>query len=134
MPILIPFPFPILIPMFYVKLLVLEDPILDNQYKIADRSTFPIPKPIQSNPVLWPKVIIFGALWWPNQWFYQKRVLIWLGVDTLGYNISKDQLSRSKTVASSLKKVHFWNPIWWTPSALWDGPSPRTRLYLNQSG
>ena len=89
---------------------------------------------IQSNPVLWPKVIIFGALWWPNQWFYQKRVLIWLGVDTLGYNISKDQLSRSKTVASSLKKVHFWNPIWRTPSALWDGPSPRTRLYLNQSG
>ena len=56
----------------------------------------------------------------PNQWFYQKKVLIWLGVDTLGYNISKDQLSRSKTVASSLKKVHFWNPIWRTPSALWN--------------
>ena len=45
MPISMPFPFPILIPMFYVKLLVLEDPILDNQYKIADRSTFPIPIP-----------------------------------------------------------------------------------------
>ena len=47
MPKSIPFLFPILIPMFYVKLLVLvlEDPILDNQYKIADRSTFPIPIP-----------------------------------------------------------------------------------------
>ena len=85
---------------------------------------------IQSNPVLWPKAIIFGALRWPNQWFYQQRVLIWLGVDTLGYNISKNQLSRSKTVASSLKKVHFWNPIWRTPSALWNGPCPISLSFL----
>ena len=28
---------------------------------------------VQSNPVLWPKVIIFGALWWPNQWFLSKK-------------------------------------------------------------
>ena len=76
--------------------------------KVGEILVFHTMQFIQSDPVLWPKVIIFGALWWPNQWFYQKRVLIWLGVDTLGYNISKDQLSRSKTVASSPKKVHFW--------------------------
>ena len=89
---------------------------------------------VQSYPVKWPILIIFGALPWPNEWVCQQRVVIWLWVDALSYNISKNQLPRSKTVASSPKKVHFWNPIWGTPSALWNGPSPRTRLFLNQSG
>ena len=85
---------------------------------------------IQSIPVLWPKVVIFGALRWPHQWFYQQRVVIWLWVDALGYNISKNQLPKSKTMASSHKKVHFWNPIWGTPSALWNGPSPISLSFL----
>ena len=85
---------------------------------------------LQSIPVLWPKVVIFGALRWPHQWFYQQRVVIWLWVDALGYNISKNQLPKSKTMASSHKKVHFWNPIWGTPSALWNGPSPISLSFL----
>ena len=85
---------------------------------------------VQSNPVFWNILIIFGALPWPNRWFCQQRVVIWLWVDALGYNISKNQLPRSKTVASSHKKVHFWNPIWRTPSALWNGPSPISLSFL----
>ena len=60
----------------------------------------------------------------------KKRVVIWLWVDALAYKISKNQLPRSKTVASSHKKVHFWNPIWRTPSALWNGPSPISLSFL----
>ena len=85
---------------------------------------------IQSNPVFWTRLVIFEALPWPNRWFNQQRVVIWLWVDALGYNISKNQLPRSKTVASSHKKVHFWNPIWRTPSALWNGPSPISLSFL----
>ena len=81
-------------------------------------------KKLQSNPVFWNRLNIFAALPWPNRWFYWQRVVIRLWVDILGYNMSKNQLPRSKTVASSLKKVHFWKPIWRTPSALWNGPSP----------
>ena len=33
-------------------------------------------------------------------------------------------------MASSLKKVHFWNPICRTPSALWNGPSPISLSFL----
>ena len=84
----------------------------------------------RSDPVFWTRFVIFEALPWPNRWFNQQRVVIWLWVDALGYNISKNQLPRSKTVASSHKKVHFWNPIWRTPSALWNGPSPVSLSFL----
>ena len=54
--------------------------------------------------------------------------------NALDYNISKDQCSRIRTVASGLKKVHFWNPICQASLAWWDGPSPLTLSYLNRSG
>ena len=57
---------------------------------------------VQSNPIFWNRLIIFGALARPNKWFNQQKAVIWLWVDTLGYNISKNQLPGSKTVASSL--------------------------------
>ena len=84
---------------------------------------------VQSNPVFWTILIIFGAVPCPNQLFYQKGEVIWLWVDGLGYNISKDQLLSLKIVASSHKKVHFWNPIWRTPSALWNRPSSISRSF-----
>ena len=37
----------------------------------------------------------------------QKVLVIWLWGNALDYNISKDQGSRIRTVASGLKKVHF---------------------------
>ena len=85
---------------------------------------------LQSNPVFWTRLVIFEALPWPKRWFNQKRVVIWLWVDSLAYKISKNQLPKSKTVASSHKKVHFWNPIWRTPSALWNGTSPISLSFL----
>ena len=62
---------------------------------------------------------------------YQQRVVIWCWLDALGHNISKNQLPRSKNSGSlQPKKVHFWNSVWRTPSALWNWPSPISLSFL----
>ena len=75
----------------------------------------------------------FGPFFWPNYRANQKVLVIWLWGNGLNYNISKDQCSRIRTVASGLKKVHFWNPICKASLAWWDGPSPWALSYINRS-
>ena len=69
---------------------------------------------MQSSLLLWIKVLIFGPFLWPNCRINQKLLVIWLWGHALDYTISKGHCPRIRTVGSSLKKVHFWNPIWGT--------------------
>ena len=79
------------------------------------------------------KVLVFGPFLWPHLWVYQKFPVIQFWGNILDYNIFKGQGHNIRTVASRLKEVHFWDPIWGTPLVWWNRSSPKTRPFLNQS-